>query len=412
MLNITAAWQASHAHLKPYRNHLPLSQDQLQRCPECGGVRAYYVVANLFLPSGIGINGVHVLYCHDCENFMIDPSIGGRDSGESSGITSVEGVDARLWSPLPTFLNVEPTTRCNFRCWYCIGRHMEQRDISVASFAKILEHTPTVATIALVGEGEPLLHPDFFTMARTATAQNMKVVIISNGSLLNDENIKNLCESGVICISISLDSTDPGQFSQSRINGSLSAVLRGISRLRTFRDQHGFQYPKIAVKGTLLDYSEHEMLDIVELARAHGAEIFESFQSINQKHSYVEIYPEEHRGQLASAQRIAVTIGRDSEPARRMLRPFGDFFAEEGIEFGGSGRANILRCNCDEQYIYTLLSGDITPCCQVKNIINPEWNLLQQPLTEIFRNQHYENLRFNLWNGLFPEYCAGCGKTT
>jgi len=23
----------------------------------------------------------------------------------------------------------------------------------------------------------------------------------------------------------------------------------------------------------------------------------------------------------------------------------------------------------------------------------------------------YENVRFNLWNGIFPSYCEGCWKT-
>lgn len=413
MLNITAAWRASHAHLQPYRNHLALPQNQLHLCPECGGADACHVVANLLPAQGGWLNNAQVLYCPNCGNFLVDPAVlfGTHLGVPSEEIPVVSEVDARLWSPLPTFLNIEPTTRCNFRCWYCIGRHMEQRDIRKEDFAAVLANAPTIRTIALVGEGEPLVHPDFFEMAGMAISKGKKVVIISNGSLLNDTNVKKLCESGVSYVSISIDSTDPARFARSRINGNLDDVLRNIQRLRAFRDANGYRYPKIAIKGTLFDYSEGELLDIVTLAREHGAEFFESFQPLNAKQSYVDIYPEENRGQLAFLDRINRAISRDSALARQLLRPAEEFLAEEGIEFGGAGRANGLRPNCDEQYVYTLLTGDITPCCQVKQPLDPEWNLFRHPLGAIFQNLQYENMRFNLWNGIFPEYCRGCGKT-
>ena len=66
----------------------------------------------------------------------------------------VTAVDARLWSAAPTFLNIEPTTRCNFSCWYCIGRHMVQADIEVDNFARMLDNYPSVKAIALVGDGQ------------------------------------------------------------------------------------------------------------------------------------------------------------------------------------------------------------------------------------------------------------------
>lgn len=413
MLNITAAWRAGHAHLKPYRNHLPLPQDQLHLCPECGGTEAHHVVVNLLPANGVWVNNAQVMYCPDCDNFLVEKAtlLGTHLDSPVAETPYVSEVDARLWSPLPTFLNIEPTTRCNFRCWYCIGRHMEQRDIRKEDFAAVLANTPAIRTIALVGEGEPLVHPDFFEMAGMAVDQGKKVVIISNGSLLNDANVKKLCESGVAYVAISIDSTEPARFARSRIKGNLAEVLGNIERLRAFRDANGYRYPKIAIKGTLFDYSENELLDIVTLAREHGAELFESFQPLNAKQSYVDIYPEENRGQLVHLDRIRRAITRDSSLARQLLRPTEEFLAEEGIEFGGPGRANGLRPNCDEQYVYALLTGDITPCCQVKQPIDPDWNLFHHPLKAIFQNPQYENMRFNLWNGIFPEYCRGCGKT-
>lgn len=402
MLNITAAWQASHAHLQPYKKHLALPPGQMHTCEACGGTAAYTLLADLQLSGGEWAKGVAVTCCSACEQFMVPASV---VAGEA-----VVAVNARLWSMSPTALNIEPTTRCNFRCWYCVGRHMEQRDIRVDDFARVLEHIPAVTAIALVGEGEPLLHPHFFEMVDMATEAGKKVVILSNGALLNQTNIEKLCTSGVLYVSISIDSTDPARFARSRIHGDLAAILHNMQHLRKYRDANGYRYPKIAVKGTLFDYSADELPGIVALAREHGAELFESFQPLNPKQSYVNAYPEEHKPQLAVVDKVQQAILRDNAAARQILRPFEEFFAEEELAFGGAEKANCLRPNCDEQHLYALLSGEVTPCCQIKDVVNPAWNLVHQPLANILADKSYENLRFNLWNGIFPDYCKGCWK--
>lgn len=413
MINLSATWISSHAHLKPLREHLPLLPEQIYHCDCCGMDNAYHVCAHLRWGEAIWVEEAKILYCPDCDNFMLEDS---ELTAISSSFPNLAGlpvtaVEARLWSPMPTFLTVEPTTRCNFKCWYCIGRHMEQKDINVDDFISILDHAPSIRTIALVGEGEPLMHTGFFDMARMAIERGKKVMIVSNGSTLSTSNVKKLCETGVTYISISIDSTDSADFAKSRIDGDLDKVLKGIERLRRFRDENGYKYPKIALKGTLFDYSEHELLNIVEVAKASGVEIFESFQALNPKTSYMRIYPEEHAEQFSAIDRVVQTIGQDSCAAKGLLKPFEDFLAEEDIEFVGQERPNGLRKNCDERYMYALLSGDITPCCQIKDPIDPNWNLIHHSLYEIYKDSNYENVRFNLWNGLFPIYCEGCWKT-
>jgi MoaA/NifB/PqqE/SkfB family radical SAM enzyme len=278
------------------------------------------------------------------------------------------------------------------------------------NFLRMLEHAEGINTLALVGEGEPLLHPEIFTMAAKVRESGRKALMISNGSQFTEEIIARLCEIEVVYVAVSIDSTRPEYFSRSRAHGDLAEVLRGMARLRAYRDAHGFRYPKIAVKGTLLDYNEGEMLAVVQLAREHGAEIFEGFQPLNPKASYLAIYPPKERGQLASIGRVARRISEQLPRARQLLRSCEEFMAEEGIVFGGQDRVNRLRNHCDERYVYALLSGDITPCCQVKDPVEPDWNLLEKPLSEILRTPSYENMRFNLWNGIFPAFCAGCGK--
>lgn len=398
-IDITAQWDRAHSHLRPAKTHLPLLAGDNGVCPCCSEFTVRVLAGTRIGESWTG--AMPVEYCSVCDRFFVEASVG----------AVVTAVDARLWFDQPTFLNIEPTTRCNFNCWYCIGRQMKQEDIVVTDFAKVLENFPSVKTIALVGEGEPLMHKDFFTMAHMAKDRGIRVMIISNGSAFSQSVIKQLCEAHIAYIGISIDSANAATFATSRLDGNLPKIWEGIKRLREFRDTHGYQYPRIGVKGTLFTHTQNELPSIIEEAKRNGVEIFESFQALNPMKAYIPIYPKDKLSELASVAPVASAIHRDSANARDSLQPFAEFCAAEGIEADKTGNPNVLRKNCDEQWVYSLLSGDVTPCCQIKTPIDPSWNLFNHTMSDILQTPSYENVRFNLWNGLFPNYCEGCWKT-
>lgn len=414
-IELNALWDAAHPHLKPSESALTLKDEQYHACPICGHDHAMdlTVQAQVMRPNGTEQSiRTSITWCPSCSKYSVDTQAWAHTC-QQNGLDAAArpvALNARLWSTGPTFLNIEPTTRCNFSCWYCVGRYMEQRDIEVEDFEKVLDHFPTVRAIALVGEGEPLMHKGFFDMAKMASSRGIKVLTISNGSTFSTSNVAKLCESGVSYVSISIDSINPATFASSRIDGDLEQVLKGIQRLARYRDDNGFKYPRIGLKGTLFTHTENELVPIVEMAKAHGVDVFESFQPLNPMSTYVPIYPKAQLEQLASVPRVSQAINRDMEKARHMLKPATQFCDEEGIRIDKNGTPNGLRANCDEEWIYSLLSGDITPCCQIKNPPSPNWNLSKRPLIDILRDADYENTRFNLWNGLFPQYCKGCWK--
>ena len=402
--DITAAWMRCHPHLQPHPKAARLPRD-------ANGLVA--LMAHLRFGGEHWAEMQTVHYDPAAKHFFF--SAESRAKLEQAlpvviGL-SVDAVNARLWSAAPTLINIEPTTRCNLKCWYCVGRHMAQQDMDSSQFERMLDHFPGLKTIALVGEGEPLMHKDFFSMARQARDRGIKVMIISNGTAFSASVIKKLCESEVAYVAISIDSVDPVQFASSRIEAKLERVLGGIRKLRTYRDEHGYKYPKIALKGTLFEATKAHLPQIVDVAKAHGVEIFESFQPLNPMHNYVRIYPKDKLGELSCIDRVTARSYADVPYAHSQLKPFRQFCEENNIDFFPEVNANPLRKNCNETWIYSLLSGDITPCCQIKTPPSSAWNIFQRPLQEILHDPDYENTRFNLWNGFFPDYCTGCWKT-
>jgi MoaA/NifB/PqqE/SkfB family radical SAM enzyme len=386
-----------------------MAAGQSAPCEVCGEAGAFRVIAHVRFGEQLWQQACQVVWCGHCQTWSLPDD---QIPGAAAGLPPT-AVDARLWSRSPTFLNIEPTTRCNFSCWYCVGRHMEQKDITVDDFVRVLDNFPTLRTIALVGEGEPLMHKGFFEMARLAAERGIRVVTLSNGSTLSTSNVKKICEAGIAYLSVSIDSFDPATFAASRIDGDLNQVLTGIKRLADYRDANGFSYPKLGLKGSLFSHTQDQIPQIVALAKAHGVEIFEGFQPLNPMSTYVPIYPAQQLQELAADQldQVAAAIQRDSAQAVEQLKSVEQFCAEEGIAASKNGKPNGLRPNCDEEWLYSLLSGDVTPCCQIKTPISPAWNLAEHTLDDILADALYENTRFNLWNGIFPNYCFGCYKT-
>lgn len=414
---LTTLWHQAHPHLRPWTS--PTANKKLQRvpCPICDSQEAFEVIADLAFEPAANSPALaeksKLTFCPACETYSLSASQWQQASAMAQVAVNspVTSLNAQLWSAQPTFMNIEPTTRCNYSCWYCVGRHMEQRDIEVDDFEQILDHFPTLRAIALVGEGEPLMHKGFFKMAKMASDRGIRVLTLSNGSTFSTSNVAKLCESGISYISVSIDSVDPEKFAASRIGGDLNQVLTGIKRLVAYRDANGYKYPRIGLKGTLFDGTENELPEIVKVAKSCGVDVFESFQALNPMVTYVPIYPAHQLKELNTVNRVAHAIARDSEKTQGILKSAAQFCEEEGIDADKNGTPNGVRPNCDEEWIYTLLSGDVTPCCQIKKSPSENWNLLRRPLIDIMQDADYQNTRFNLWQGIFPDYCAGCWKT-
>lgn len=103
---------------------------------------------------------------------------------------------------------IEVTTVCNFRCFYCVGRTWQGRHMEMVLFDAILGRLPKGRhVVSLQGEGEPLAHPHFWRMAEKVVQAGFIPYTITNGSLIDPARIDALFPS----IGISLDTLDPAE---------------------------------------------------------------------------------------------------------------------------------------------------------------------------------------------------------
>lgn len=125
------------------------------------------------------------------------------------------------------FIQIEIATHCNFTCFYCAGRDMVQEYMPLERFDAIMARLPPGQhVVCLQGEGEPLLHPDFWTMVERVRARQHEPYTITNGSRIDPERIA----AAFPRIAISIDTLDPAE--AERIGRKkLDKVLRNLDRM-------------------------------------------------------------------------------------------------------------------------------------------------------------------------------------
>ncbi len=138
--------------------------------------------------------------------------------------------------PLYSLL-IEITKKCNAACDQCGSRcdiHSEEflsKEQILSALRDIRDHIGTYTMLNITG-GEPLLRRDLFEIMREATAMGFEWGMVTNGSLITDETVANMKESGMKTITVSLDGLRETHDSLRHLPGSFDRILTALPNLK------------------------------------------------------------------------------------------------------------------------------------------------------------------------------------
>lgn len=140
--------------------------------------------------------------------------------------------------PRLTYLFVELTDRCNLACLHC-GSSCERaagRTIDTPLLLSCLETVaadfdPQTVMICLTG-GEPLLHPDFGSIAAAVQAMGFPWGITTNGTLIDAACAERLRALGLASVTVSLDGLRDDHEWLRQTPGCFDRTLDGIRHLQ------------------------------------------------------------------------------------------------------------------------------------------------------------------------------------
>lgn len=305
------------------------------------------------------------------------------------------------------FLEIEPTTRCNFTCGFCMGRHLPQLDADLATFAAALDSFPATTHLELQGEGEPLLQPRFFEMVALARARGIGVSCITNGSLLSEDNVGRILDADLDKVLVSFESADPVTFRRLR-GGLLDKVVDGLRQLVRVRAARGLRRPAVGLAVTVLRDTLGELPDFVALYRRLGLDGGINIQPLNPMPGYSRHYDAFLSSQMMSDGELRAHVERlRAEPVHGIAidgtassRGFFDLL------FAGF-QPGKRSCPWLERGAFVTADGWVTPCCTIKDGERAGFGRVgpaDAPRREAARAAMAAELRA----GRTPEACTGC----
>lgn len=203
-------------------------------------------------------------------------------------------ISRRIDYPLvpPDSVQINFTFNCNLTCKMCSMHQQKdflqgqgrQVEIESAAIKKVIKETKEIGTktVLFIG-GEPFLKKDLFDLVDYTKRFDLNSIIVTNGVLLNEANIKKCFSSRVDWLSISLDAATENTFRKIRGENTLGTIVKNIEFLNKLKKDLDKESPRISAVCTIMDDNLEELQDVVCLCKKLGIEkiIFQPVVSKN-----------------------------------------------------------------------------------------------------------------------------------
>jgi MoaA/NifB/PqqE/SkfB family radical SAM enzyme len=168
----------------------------------------------------------------------------------------------------PEILQIDLTHRCNLDCKMCNVRQYsveESGELSKEEVLDLLSQAKKLGVTKLVlAGGEPLLRKDVFEICGYARNINIEPVIVSNGTLIDENIVHTMMDNFNGTISISLDGlADTHDYLRGA--GSFNKTLEGIKRIVVCQKQRNTKRIHLIVGLVITSYNYKDLIRMVEL---------------------------------------------------------------------------------------------------------------------------------------------------
>src|SRR5271163_334218 len=173
----------------------------------------------------------------------------------------------------PVCVYLEVTNRCNLLCETC-PRTFEAleppADMSWDLFTSIVNQLPGLARAVLHGVGEPMLVKNLPRMIHYLKERGVFVLFNTNGTLLAPRKRREIIETGLDELRVSLDAAEAGSFFKVRGKNMFDRIVRNVGEFTALQRETGATTPRVSLWLTGLKETIDQLPDFVRLAGRIG----------------------------------------------------------------------------------------------------------------------------------------------
>jgi radical SAM protein with 4Fe4S-binding SPASM domain len=220
-----------------------------------------------------------------------------------------------------------------------------------------------------------------------AASKKMYTSTSTNAHYLDARKAKEVVQSGLNRLIISIDGTTQEVYESYRVGGTLSKVIEGTRNVIQAKKELRSSFPKIVFQFLVVRPNEHQVREVKKLADELGVDevVYKSAQ----------VYDYEN-GNALIPQNDAYARYRKTASGKWELK-------------------NKLENQCWRMWHSCVITwdGHVVPCCFDKDAKYKLGSLREKPLREIWRNASYRDFRSRLLHGRSSiDICTNCSEGT
>src|SRR5690606_35571237 len=172
-------------------------------------------------------------------------------------------------------ISIEPTRACNLGCPECpSGLKQFTRptgNLQMEVFEKLRSQlSKHLIYITFYFQGEPFINPRLSEMIRKAAEKNIYTATSTNAHFLTSPKAKEVVESGLNRLIISIDGTTQVVYEAYRKKGSLEKVLEGTKNILHWKKELKSATPHVIFQYLVVKPNEYQLDEVVKLGKTLG----------------------------------------------------------------------------------------------------------------------------------------------
>ncbi len=295
----------------------------------------------------------------------------------------------------PSYVQIEPTTRCNLNCVMCMRNYflkrklMKNGDMSFENFRKILDKIPSTEELDIQGVGEPFLNKDIIKMIKYAKGKGIRTYTVTNATLIGNIE-KDIVKSGLDILKISFYGATTEVYEKIMINSKMKKVIENVKRLDEAKNKYKSKTPVLELTVGCMHENLKDLPKLPKVAKDMGIK----------KLIIGEIYG--YGKPLVITDKVSKIIEKVKDNCKK-------FDLENVINIPNEVYDYTKNCLWPWVATYITWDGYIKPCCSRPYFVNLKLgNILSENFEDIWNNKKYINFRIALKSKNVPFMCRGC----
>ena len=178
------------------------------------------------------------------------------------------------YSLYPDFITFVLTKGCNYKCSFCsshsVGQNLSPNELSTKEWYKVIDEVKKFYPVIYLCGGEPTLRRDYLDIIRYIKRSGLVCAMTTNASALTESKVKELVETSIDFISISLDGNKGIHNTIRGFNTAFDKVVDAVGYINKYRGSSGL--PNIKIVGVIDPANPENSLEVAEIASQIGAD--------------------------------------------------------------------------------------------------------------------------------------------